>query len=89
MRTSNPWNGKDFPHDGSPPFTENREFWVLMGYAVALGVFGAFAGLVFMGVIGLGGRWYVDAEPGLVRRAVVVGGGHGWRPVSSSDYCAA
>ena len=60
----------------SPPFTQNREFWVLMGYAVALGVFGAFAGLVFMGVIGFGGRWYADAESGLVRRAVVVGGGH-------------
>ena len=35
-----------------------------MGYAVALGVFGAFAGLVFMGVIGFGGRWYADANPG-------------------------
>jgi hypothetical protein len=22
---------------GPPPFTQNREFWVLMGYAVALG----------------------------------------------------
>jgi len=49
---------------GPPPFTQNREFWILMGYAVALGVFGAFAGLVFMGVIGFGGRWYVDANPG-------------------------
>ena len=48
----------------SPPFTQNREFWVLVGYAVALGVFGAFAGLVFMGVIGFGGRWYADANPG-------------------------
>jgi hypothetical protein len=49
---------------GPPPFTQNREFWVLMGYAMALGVFGAFAGLVFMGVIGFGGRWYADADPG-------------------------
>ena len=32
------------------PIIQKREFWVLMGYAVALGVFGAFAGLVFMGV---------------------------------------
>jgi H+/Cl- antiporter ClcA len=48
----------------SPPYTENREFWVLMGYAVALGVFGAFVALVFMGVIGFGGRWYADANPG-------------------------
>ena len=45
-------------------FTGSREFWVLSGYAVALGVFGAFAGLVFMGVIGLGGRWYVASDPG-------------------------
>jgi len=26
-----------------PPVTQQREFWVLMGYAVVLGVFGAFA----------------------------------------------
>ena len=30
------------------PVTRKREFWLLMGYAVALGVFGAFAGLVFV-----------------------------------------
>ncbi len=39
----------------SPPVTQKREFWVLMGYAVVLGVFGAFAGLVFIGVIKFGG----------------------------------
>ncbi len=39
----------------SQPFTQKRDFWVLMGYAVVLGVFGAFAGLVFMGVT----RWQV------------------------------
>ena len=38
----------------SPPFTQSREFWVLMGYAVLLGVLGAFAGLVLMGVVGFG-----------------------------------
>ena len=48
----------------SPPYTEKREFWVLMGYAAALGVFGAFMALVFMGVIGFGGGWYADANPG-------------------------
>jgi len=48
----------------APPFTQSREFCVLMGYAVALGVFGAFAGLVFMGVIGFGDNWYDDAHPG-------------------------
>ncbi len=38
----------------SQPFTQRRDFWVLMGYAVALGVFGAFTGLVFIGVIKAG-----------------------------------
>jgi chloride channel protein, CIC family len=55
----------------APPVTEKREFWVLMGYAVALGVFGAFAGLALTGVIGLGGRWYTDSRPGWF-------GGHWW-----------
>ena len=40
-----------------PPVTQKREFWVLMGYAVLLGVFGAFAALVFIGVIKFGGKW--------------------------------
>ena len=53
------------------PVTQKREFWVLMGYAVALGVFGAFAGLVFMGVIDFGGKWYTDSDPGWF-------GGHWW-----------
>ncbi len=47
-----------------PPVTQSRDFWVLMGYAVALGVLGAFAGLIFIGVIGFGGKWYVDSHPG-------------------------
>ncbi len=42
-----------------------------MGYAGALGVFGAFAGLVFLGIIKLGGRWYTDSTPGWF-------GGHWW-----------
>ena len=42
-----------------------------MGYAVALGVFGAFAGLVFIGVIKFGGKWYTDSHPGWF-------GGHWW-----------
>ena len=48
----------------SPPFSQRREFWVLMAFAVGLGVFGAFAGLVFMGVTGCGGSWYTDSDPG-------------------------
>ena len=46
------------------PFTEKREFWVLMAYAVALGVFGALVALVFMGVIGVGNNWYTDSDSG-------------------------
>src|SRR5262245_62420601 len=42
-----------------------------MGYAVALGVFGAVAGLVFIGVIKFGGKWYSDSDPGWF-------GGHWW-----------
>ena len=55
----------------APPVTQKREFWVLMGYAVALGVFGAAAGLVFIGVIKFGGKWYSDSDPGWF-------GGHWW-----------
>ena len=54
-----------------PPVTQKREFWVLMLYAVVLGVFGAFAGLVFIGVIKFGGKWYTDSHPGWF-------GGHWW-----------
>src|SRR5262249_27583388 len=35
----------------APPVTRQRGFWVLMGYAVVLGVFGAFAALIFVGAI--------------------------------------
>jgi hypothetical protein len=42
-----------------------------MGYAVVLGVFGAFAGLFFIGVIKFGGKWYDDSHPGWF-------GGHWW-----------
>jgi H+/Cl- antiporter ClcA len=54
-----------------PPVTQQREFWVLMGCAVALGVFGAVAGLVFIGVITFGGKWYDDSDSGWF-------GGHWW-----------
>jgi chloride channel protein, CIC family len=42
-----------------------------MCYAVALGVFGGFAGLVFLWVIKSGGSWYTDSRPGWF-------GGHWW-----------
>ena len=54
-----------------PPVTQKRDFWPLMGYAVALGVFGAAAGLIFVGVITFGGKWYSDSDPGWF-------GGHWW-----------
>ena len=55
----------------TPPVTQKREFWVLLAYAVVLGVFGAFAGLIFVGAITGGGKWYSDADPGWF-------GGHWW-----------
>ena len=74
------------PSGPLPPFTQNREFWALMGYAAALGVFGGFAGLVFMGVIGFGGRGM-----SIPIRAGSAATGGGWRsprgPVSSSGCC--
>ena len=42
-----------------------------MGYAAALGVFGGFAGLVFLGVVGDGEKWNVDSNPHWL-------GGHWW-----------
>src|SRR3974390_3572655 len=42
-----------------------------MGCAVGLGVFGGFAGLVFLGVIGRGEKWNVDSNPHWF-------GGHWW-----------
>lgn len=55
----------------SPPVTQKRDFWVLLGYAVVLGVFGAVAALVFIGVIKVGGKWYDDTQTGWF-------GGHWW-----------
>jgi H+/Cl- antiporter ClcA len=53
------------PEQGpSLPFTDKREFWVLMAYAVALGVFGALVALAFLGVIGVGNNWYTDSDSG-------------------------
>ena len=72
----------------APPVTQKREFWVLMGYAAALGVFGAFAGLVFIGVIKFGG----SGTP-IPIRAGSAGTGGGSRsprrPVPRSGCCAA
>lgn len=48
----------------APALARTRELWTLMAYAVCLGVVGAFAALVFMGVTNVGGRWYDDTDTG-------------------------
>ena len=48
----------------SPSYTQERSFWELMGYAALLGVFGAVAGLIFIGVTGLGEVWYGESGLG-------------------------
>jgi H+/Cl- antiporter ClcA len=53
------------------PIAQTREFWILMGYALLLGVVGALAGLVFLGVTDAGNNWYDVSDPGWF-------GGHGW-----------
>jgi chloride channel protein, CIC family len=55
----------------SPPVTQKREFWALVGYAIALGAFGAFAALVYLGAIKFGVRWGTGFRPGWF-------GGHWW-----------
>jgi H+/Cl- antiporter ClcA len=55
----------------APPVTQKPDFWVLIGYAAALGVFGAVAGLAFIGILKVGGKWYSDSDPGWL-------GGHWW-----------
>jgi H+/Cl- antiporter ClcA len=61
-----------------PPLADRRELWALVGYAAALGILGAFAGLVFMGVVSVGGRWYTDSDPGWF-------GGHwGWVAIAAA-----
>ena len=46
------------------PLGETRGFWILMGYALLLGLLGAVAGLVFLGVTGAGNNWYDVSDPG-------------------------
>ena len=48
----------------APPVTETREFWVLIAYAAALGVFGAVVALAFLGVIGVGNNWFSSSDSG-------------------------
>jgi chloride channel protein, CIC family len=50
--------------DSTPSYTLQRRFWHLLGYAAIVGVFGAIAGLLFLGVTGLGESWYGDTGSG-------------------------
>jgi H+/Cl- antiporter ClcA len=55
------------PENSSRPTLElgqTRGFWMLMGYALVLGVVGAVAGLVFLGVVDAGNNWWVVSNPG-------------------------
>src|SRR3954447_4267181 len=49
---------------GTPALTATRGFWMLMVYALALGVLGAFVGLAFLGVIGVGNNWFTSSDFG-------------------------
>ena len=53
----------DVGNETVPDYTQVRSFWELMLTAAFLGVVGAVAGLVFLGVTGIGADWY--GEPGL------------------------
>jgi H+/Cl- antiporter ClcA len=53
------------------PFTQRRDFWVVIGCAAALGVVGGVFGLLFMALIGWGNNWYSYSSPGWM-------GGHWW-----------
>ncbi len=55
---------EDQTASASAPLTQRRDFWVLMGFAVALGIFGAFAALAFMGVTGVGNNWFKGSDFG-------------------------
>jgi chloride channel protein, CIC family len=59
------------PRPAALSVTREREFWMLMGYAAALGVLGGVAGLGFLGVIKFGVRWGNDSGMGWF-------GGHWW-----------
>jgi H+/Cl- antiporter ClcA len=47
-----------------PSLTQTRGFWVLMAYALGLGIVGAFVSLVFLALIGWGNNWWSDSGVG-------------------------
>jgi H+/Cl- antiporter ClcA len=59
------------PAPPEPSLTQTRDFWVLMAYALGLGIFGAFVSLAFLALIGWGNNWWSDSDVGW-------GGGEWW-----------
>jgi H+/Cl- antiporter ClcA len=59
------------PAPPEPSLTQTRDFWVLMAYALGLGIVGAFISLAFLALIGWGNNWWSDTDVGW-------GGGKWW-----------
>ena len=53
----------DKPDNSVPPDVGQRTFWIVLAYAVVLGLLGVASGLVFLGITGLGATWY--GNPGI------------------------
>ena len=56
--------GTSASSEPAPSSTETPEFWVVMAYALALGVFGALVSLLFLGVTGFGDNWFASSDFG-------------------------
>jgi H+/Cl- antiporter ClcA len=49
---------------GEMSVTQREGFWIVIGYACILGLFGGVVGLLFMGLLAVGESWYVYSSPG-------------------------
>lgn len=63
--------GQKSPAAGDVPVAETGDFWLLLGAAALLGIFGGLFGLFFMWLLRLGQGWYAYSSPGWM-------GGHWW-----------
>jgi H+/Cl- antiporter ClcA len=52
------------PAPPEPSLTQTRDFWVLMAYALGLGIVGAFVSLALLGLVGWGNNWWSDSAVG-------------------------